>query len=175
MIAWILSGSGWRPPFVMLNLQDFDFEVLYRNGSKHIDADALSRLFRFDTLEAEDLLDKTTTCGTMSYGLALTMLRKIYLNTKVLDPGRAPDHPTSTPSKPAAAPDNTEAEPATLTCHLCATTDPPLQILTTPTIPPAPHVFDTLEPIHTTANPILTEYFTTKNKQGPLDVPEYQL
>jgi hypothetical protein len=72
---------------MMLNLQGYRFSVLYRDGKKHMDADAISRLLRFDTLGDIHLLEEGTPC------------RKIMLDREFFDPGRDLDPPPLPPAK----------------------------------------------------------------------------
>jgi hypothetical protein len=84
---------------MMLNLQGYRFSVLYRDGKKHVDADAISRLLRFDTLGDIHLLEEGTPCRTMDKGLEISLIRKIMLDREFFDPGRDLDPPPLPPAK----------------------------------------------------------------------------
>jgi hypothetical protein len=73
---------------MMLNLQGFPFKVLYRDGKGHMDADAISRLLRFESMTDIHVYDQTSVGQVMDKGLDETLRRRILLDHEFLDPGR---------------------------------------------------------------------------------------
>ena len=70
-----------------LNLQGFSFNVIFENGKKHLCADAISRLFRYedlDMLDDEDL--PTNSFDVVDRETILTLLRQLSLDVDYIDP-----------------------------------------------------------------------------------------
>ena len=63
------------------------------------DADAISRLFFFDTPGDIHLLEEGTPCRPMDKGLEMSLIRKMIVDKEFLDPGRDLDPPPLLPAK----------------------------------------------------------------------------
>jgi hypothetical protein len=142
---------------MMLNLQGYRFSVLNRDGKKHMDADAISRLLRFDTLGDIHLLEVGTPCRTMDKGLEISLIRKIMLDREFLDPGRDLDPPPLPPAKTRRG----YTSPNTPDPALDTKDDPD-----TINLPQNPVVYDLLDELLTQAGAYLTSNFTAPEDEG---------
>ena len=153
----------------MLNLQGFPFKVLYRDGKGHMDADAISRLLRFDSMTDIHVYDQNSVGQVMDKGLDDTLRRRILLDHEFLDPGRDLNPPPLPPAKtrrgykPVIDPIQGEEVPEgdDLLCHFCLSTDPDPPLATK-----QPRVFNISEDLPAIAGPFHTSYFYSTNNEG---------
>ena len=95
-LIYLVNGQGnltnRRLLTMILNLQGFRFNVLYRQDGKHIVADAVSRLLQYDDRGTYYQLDLGTSSAPVPPDLDITLMRKIMLDHEFIRPGNAHTH-----------------------------------------------------------------------------------
>ena len=95
-LIYLVNGQGnltnRRLLTMILNLQGFKFNVLYRQGGKHIDTDAVSRLLQYDARGEFHQLDLGNCSTPVPPDIDITLMRKIMLDREFIKPGSAHTH-----------------------------------------------------------------------------------
>lgn len=72
---------------MLMNLQEFRFSVIYRDGLRHIDADAISRLLCYQDNGELHMLEMNGTSLPVTPDIPIALLRKISLDYEFCRPG----------------------------------------------------------------------------------------
>jgi hypothetical protein len=97
---------------MLMNLQEFRFSVIYRDGLRHLDADAISRLLHYQDTGETLMLEMNGASLPVTADIPIALLRKILLDYEFCRPG---DYRNTDPTYyfhcPLASPSTSEPEP----------------------------------------------------------------
>jgi hypothetical protein len=80
---------------MLMNLQEFRFSVIYRDGLRHLDADAVSRLLHYQDNGETHMLEMNGTSLPVTPDIPIALMRKILLDYEFCRPG---DHRNTDPT-----------------------------------------------------------------------------
>jgi hypothetical protein len=72
---------------MLMNLQEFHFSVIYRDGLRHLDADAVSRLLYYQDNDKTHMLEMNGTSLPVTPDIPIALMRKILLDYEFCCPG----------------------------------------------------------------------------------------